>query len=469
MTEERKQELRLLLQEAIANLEIQPYGGFDGLSITLDQYKRHLRQSMMSYSENSLWVMKNFTLDISENIKSKLLDFIREELNPFIHEDRILSPAFFILTDTAIHDFFSIVSESSNQGSHLNQFLDQLLKITVFRGIEESASDFARCTKDTYSSFQTVTLLGGLTLEGEVEVFKGIRLVPIPSSRSKLPPYCRSLPNASQGDFRDKTLLVIDYSVFPTFHNPFLPATITDRWVRHKEQKTKFQIKGQGEEYPDFDRLDFHTEFCRALSLVCNSTVQIFGVWNYIAEDELFKMNYRVNTVLFEKTSGNYVEAKDTQIGKAKCLYHQLVDPDLKLTKKLQIPIDRWIKSKTYQSPEDQIIDLVIALESLYLSGIDSKTELRFRFSLHAAWHLGKNKAHRKELMKEFKAIYDWRSRVVHTGKLPNKTKKTPFTRQEITEFIKKAQDLCRDSILKILNEGKFPDWDSLILDEESS
>ena len=125
---------------------------------------------------------------------------------------------------------------------------------------------------------------------------------------------------------------------------------------------------------------------------------------------------------------------------------------------------NRWIKSHTYQNPEDKIIDLAIALESLYLLDRDGKPELAFQLRLRASWFLGKDKVHRKELMKDFSQIYEWRSKVVHTGKLPNKTKKTPFTRQETKAFIEKAQDLCRQSIIKILEEGKFPDWNNLIL-----
>ena len=74
--------------------------------------------------------------------------------------------------------------------------------------------------------------------------------------------------------------------------------------------------------------------------------------------------------------------------------------------------------------------------------------------------------------MKEFGEIYDWRSKVVHTGKLPkkqrNKRKKKPFTHEEIMKFTAKAQDLCRESILKILKDGQFPDWNSLILDGDN-
>ena len=57
--------------------------------------------------------------------------------------------------------------------------------------------------------------------------------------------------------------------------------------------------------------------------------------------------------------------------------------------------------------------------------------------------------------------------RVVHTGKLPNKTKKTvPLLHKRLSN-LSKTQDLCRESILKILEDGKFPDWNSLILGGE--
>ena len=164
---------------------------------------------------------------------------------------------------------------------------------------------------------------------------------------------------------------------------------------------------------------------------------------------------------------GTPTEAKEADIEKAKYLYERLVDLDSNDREKLQIPIDRWVESKTNRNRIDKIIDLGIAFEALYLSDIDETTELSFRLRLRAAWYLGKNKEHRRALMKEFSEIYNWRSKVVHTGKLPNKTKKTPFTHEEVQQFIERAQDLCRESIMKILDDGKFPDWNSLILGGE--
>lgn len=189
--------------------------------------------------------------------------------------------------------------------------------------------------------------------------------------------------------------------------------------------------------------------------------------WGYIEPDELFGVvgHGVIPTARCilpnEPFSSNRIS--ETQIPKIKRLYEVLVKLNPKSREKLQIAIDSWIKSKAGDNPEDKIIDLGIAFEAFYLSE-GTKDQLTLQFRLRAAWHLGEDKEQRKRLMKEFQAIYDWRSTVVHTGKLPNKTRRTPFTPEEVRAFIKKAQDLCRESILKILESGEFPDWNDLIL-----
>ena len=82
---------------------------------------------------------------------------------------------------------------------------------------------------------------------------------------------------------------------------------------------------------------------------------------------------------------------------------------------------------------------------------------------------MGKDKVEREVLIDEFKAIYTLRSKAVHNGVVPEKIKVRKGEEPIATsEFIPKAQDLCRQSIMKILEEGKFPDWNNLILGEES-
>ena len=69
--------------------------------------------------------------------------------------------------------------------------------------------------------------------------------------------------------------------------------------------------------------------------------------------------------------------------------------------------------------------------------------------------------------MTEFRAIYNCRSDAVHKGKLDEKVK-IGGESVPISKLIERAQDLCRQSIIKIMEDGRFPDWDSLILGGEA-
>lgn len=466
MTQEKKQELRQLLQEAIENLEIRPYGGFEGLSITPDQYKWHLQRAWSSYSEKSLWIVQHFTVDISGEKKSKFLEFIKAELEAFIHEDKILSASIFVFN----RDVRGITRKhSQTDGDDLNSFLQQLLKIAIFRGIEKAASDFEKCTKEMESSFQSIALLTGTTSETEIHVFDGVRLIPLSNSTGDLPRCWGGLPNPNRDSF-NKMLLVIDYSIFPVFHNPFLPATTEDKWEdKWDMQKDRFRFEVKDKEFSNFNEADFHEKFCQALSLACNSAVQIDTVWDYIAEDKLFNINRNRGSLSFTHSSSASMKIGNTEIGKAKRLYEELINPNSKVAGKLQIPIDRWIKSKTNKNGVDKMIDLGIAFESIYLpkGNVD---QLAFQFRLRASWHLGKNQADRKKLIDKFDAIYTLRSKAVHNGELPSsvKVRKGNEIRKgksvPTSNFIPKAQDLCRKSIIRILKDREFPDWKDLIL-----
>ncbi len=473
MTEERKQELRQLLQIATAqeNLETRPYYGFNGLSITLDQYKWHLRESWRSYSKNSLWIVNHFTLDISESIKSKLLDFMREELDSFIHEDKILSATFYL-------------SGGDRHGTRLEDFLGQFLKIAIVQGIEKAVFNFEKCTEETQGSFQTIVLLEGIELEAEIQVFEGIHLIPLPSLVSEFPTHFGwNISAKTPYNFIGKTLLVIDYIIFPIFHKPSslakapgepdsyvfilpgigspVPTHVPVEWAK---QRARFKVEVDGSKFPDFKEADFTNNFYQALSLACNSAVQFSMRWKFIVPHELFYAGFSPSTSFAQGAFGDSIQVGEAQIDKAKNLYEVLVNPVSNIGTKLQIPIKRWIKSKASKDSVDKMIDLGIALEALYLSE-GTREQLMLQFRLRASWHLGKDKEHRKRLMDEFKAIYDLRSQAVHNGAVPEKIKirkgEEPIA---ISEFIPRAQDLCRDSIIKILEDGEFPDWSNLIL-----
>ena len=448
MTEERKQELRELLSEATKeeNLEIRrSKAGVSLPSIDVSEYKELLLHRWVSHSENSRLVWENFELDvISKTTKSKLFDFIREEYAPFIHEDRIQSVC-------------SFISGSPGDGYPLAALLKQLLNIAIGRGIERAVSNFDEYTKETYASVRYMALLEGIRIETKIQVLEGIQLIPLANSSSDLPYFLPtsmiSVVGLSANFFCNKALLITDHLISPGFHSPLQSTTI------RKHLFYNFRVNVN----------DVFENVCQALSLACNSAVQISLKWPFWPEDELFYLTRPgPGPPQFSAPPGLFAhpaEVGEADIKEAKHLYG-ILDKESDIREKLRIPINRWIKSKTLEGSLDQIIDLGIAFEALYVSDGGSG-EIRFKFSIRAAWYLGKNEKCRKTLMKEFQEIYDWRSTIVHTGKLPNKTKKTPFTPQEVKQFVERAQDLCRESILKILKDGKFPKWSSLILGGE--
>ncbi len=473
MTEERKQKLRQLLCEAMENLEIRPLSSNSSQSPSMDvhNYRRRLQQRWTFYSESPIAILMNYNSltynpltynphIVSETIKSKLLDFIREEFARFIHEEKILPASFFL-----IGGFFDGLSI----GFPIDRLLDQLMKIAIARGIEEAVLVFDRGTEETHGFFQDLVLLEGIKLKTEIQMFEGIRLLPLPNSTSELLYY---LPGASysgpENFFSGKTLLVIDYFVSPILHKPLQISTIQE----YGDQiNSTFRIKVNSKDFANFKIDDFPLNLlCQALSLACHSAVRISFDTTFLAEDKLYNLSHGVGGGgnWHFRPPGNVTEAGQHQIDEAKRLFNILINLDSSTVKKLQIPIDRWIKSAANKDFIDKIIDLGIALEALYLFDRDGNSELSFQFRLRASWYLGRDKADREMLIDEFKAIYTLRSKAVHIGELPQTVKIRKGESVPISEFIPKVQDLCRQSIIKILEAGEFPDWNSLILGAES-
>ena len=106
----------------------------------------------------------------------------------------------------------------------------------------------------------------------------------------------------------------------------------------------------------------------------------------------------------------------------------------------------------------DQFIDLRIALEALYLKDFtgEQSQEMRFRLALFGAWHLGEDFEGRKEIRKTLRRTYDVASAAVHGGDLE-------FS-EDNRSLLAESQNLCRQGILKLLEEGTPNDWGEMIL-----
>ena len=454
MTDEKKQELRQRLNEAMKCLEIQVDEMYS--PITIDRYRECLQEFRKAYRPDLSSVLYYHPYIQNDLIKSRLLEFLKSELEKYISETNRIHPA-----RTAIR------SNSLYFSCDLNTLLEKFLEIAIASGVEKAISTLDRCAKETKGSFQKIIFIQGLTCNpkdrnkvGEIHISEGIRLVTFPFALSDLPPYLYderfSFISRSAGpmNFQLRTLLIIDCFVSPLFCKPM---------ENEEEEFNPFRTEIRSAEFPNFNV----ENYCQALSLSSNCVAEPLFNWYYIDEDELFNLRGGIPVEICDLNipheKPKMVRITDAHIEKTKDLYNTLTSSTSNLAKKLQIPIDRWIKSKAEDNPVDKMIDLGIAFEALYLPK-DNIDQLAFQFRLRASWHLGEDKTDREKLIDEFNAIYTLRSKAVHNGEIPKRIKIRTGESVPTSEFIPKAQDLCRQSILKILEDGEFPDWNNLIL-----
>lgn len=479
MTNERKEELRQLLEESIENIVIEPSKFVE--PITVDTYRENLQSLQKHYRPDLATRMSFYHLDIrNETLKSKLLNFINVQFKNYINnEHNVIQPA-----------SYGIGSGGSLSGQPIEILLTKLIEIAISTTVQRAIEAVEKSVTETKGSFKRVILLQGPTTHPEdmselteIDISEGIRLVRLPYYPQEMPPYLfpggfSSLMHQSHPSiFSLKAILVIDCEVAPLFVKPELIITSHNsdgsKSYGPKTDANPFQIKIKCTEYPDFDV----ELFCQAISLSCNIACAPILEWGYIDPDEIYSVigtgSRPTAKCVLPSGPTKFDSIYKEQIPKIKDLYENMVGLKKDIRTKLQISIDRWVKSETSQNPEDKIIDLAIALESLYLSNISDTTEVSFRLRLHAAWFLKEKTKDRKDLMDFITEIYKCRSSIVHNGILPkkkiSKNNKRPYTQEEIKELISKAQNLCQESILKILEDGGFPDWNNLILGEKSS
>lgn len=138
----------------------------------------------------------------------------------------------------------------------------------------------------------------------------------------------------------------------------------------------------------------------------------------------------------------------------------------------LQLSMRRLSFADKRDRIEDQVLDLVIAAEALYLSDSGDKQELNFRASLRAAIWLDPdtNRVTRRRAFDLLKAAYGLRSAVAH-GRSPSlETIKVGKEKIPLQKALDELRQIVQGGILKALDHsinagnGKFdPHWEELL------
>ena len=438
MNPENEGNLAALLREAMNSVTV-THSRFG--TIQLSEYRQMVSRYRSRYEPTLRTYVKLFDLQIKDaKIAEAILTLLSNELELFIRNDK----TFFASLSAS-----TVIVADADGGSPIERILQNLTRAAIVDGPENAAREFYSSIARGYFLFQTYYLLTGIKVEEEVRVLDGISLIPLPNSTVDLPSHLPDIFDVSAGEFVSKTLLKVDVSVPLTLHKP------ADDYVPVWGSGQHFRTVVHSAEVEDF----CPQRFFQALTIVGEQPIQDSIMWRHFSDDEIFDLR-RVTGFSFFSPSALSITAttdfSEAQVRQAIDLYHKVVGLSQDVLDHLEIPIDRWKKSKTQQGYVDKMIDLGIAFESFLLRGISQ--EVTFRFSLRGSLYLEEGIEARRRLKRELQAIYDCRSRAVHEGTLPDKVT-VNGENVPMGQFIDRSQNLFKRCLLKVIESHQLPDW----------
>ena len=211
--------------------------------------------------------------------------FIRKELNQFIEDGEIRYTRYNI--DGCATDGFRLSKPLSSR-LKLSDLLEHLLKVALALGVDNAVLFFDEDSRPdgTLRNYQSITSLEGITIETEIQICRGIRLVPIPPDIKFQLNYPLQKYHHRQRD-KGTTLLIIERLRHSVFHKPSETTFDEGRVVNlpFQVEANEIELSNQGKV------MDFRETFCQALSLACNTMVMFDYFWDYSAAD-VFRSNY---------------------------------------------------------------------------------------------------------------------------------------------------------------------------------
>ena len=136
----------------------------------------------------------------------------------------------------------------------------------------------------------------------------------------------------------------------------------------------------------------------------------------------------------------------------------------------LSVAIRRFSQANERDNVEDEIIDLMISAEALFLSsGGSFMGELKYRLSHRAAMYIESDVKQQKHIFNFMQKAYEVRSSIVHGSdpKLPKRSDGTKYA--TLKDFCDDIEQYLRISIKKAIssdNISKGIDWNSIIFPE---
>ena len=310
--------------------------------------------------------------------------------------------------------------------------------------------------------YRSSTLIRELYIDEDLVPLDGVHISSLPRSSDTLPGNLPRIDSLLKADYLGRTVASLDTCAMPAFLHPD---------ILHEDNGVRV-ASASGFGFP---------HIYKALSLVENNHIEPGIFWNDYLELSSLCLSYRANIWSFPDSSHSrplpsgtlrrFDDVTDAETiilpeGSISNIDREELRDALKAvaglnSRELNLAIERWSKSKRSKSNlEDSFIDLRIALEALYLKDFTNEysQEMRFRLALFGAWHLGDDLEKRQTIRKTIRDAYDGASGVVHGRDLEYN--------ESNRKLLADAQDLCRQGILRLIEEGipSPEEWGDLIL-----
>ena len=431
-------EVKRILDEALTLLVIRR----SGEQVSLSEFQHVLRIVRASSS-----VIDKSRLDLyeiaiqSQEIHDKLKVTVSEHLNDYLNED-------------AVHVAGVGIARGYRNRLTVSALIQKLIELAIGLGSREATDIFIDSLESQECVYGRYTLIGGITTDHPTQLCEGVSVMPLPNVVQPWPEnFPTFLPDSELlHRFRKAAIIQEEWSISPRF----LPHDDPSTRSTANATSSPFTERAKSQEASDFDPY----LFCIALSLVIRHKAYVSMRWSSMSDDELINLP---NSISFQyeivQSPEDRVEVSAEQFEEAKKLHESMKSTNQEIRKQLTIPITRLIESTSRPKLVDTIIDLAIALESLYLPGI--RSELDFRLRLRAAKHSEDSLEKRAVIAQQFRAFYQARSDAVHTGQVSKEYDITKSKTISVSDLILTVQDVCRGSIIKILTDD-MPNWTQL-------
>lgn len=380
----------------------------------------------------------SFVPDISTRLYFYFADFV--EKHPFGAE---------VITQLEADDrVASLQGKMISFGNGGIRFDIKRLAMWFLWRVNESGLESAKKSLEVFLAHQNIAVLNtlwvlGVSVEDPIELVEGYRILPIeqmPESQDK-EQFLTTKPSRVDLGASRATAAIIKNNSIPKIYSSQLEALDPNSEFRQCTSRL-FDIALLINALPNVSCTPY-----LSTAYPCDAPFGPFeGSGGGIYSPDVPPQNHTIFTLELASQLSNLIEAFSQKPLQEQRRLHRILHRIAQAKRRLQI--------------EDKILDLSIALEMLLLSDNRNNDQLSLSFRLRGSWLLGTDSSSRRELYKQFRDLYNFRSQVAHSGTLcGDDFKKIEIVRNSFNDYASLAEQVAQ----KIIQNGP-PDWTAILL-----